>query len=145
MSVISNSVWPHRQQPTRLWYPWDSPGKNTGVGCHFLLQCAKVKSLSRVWLLATPWTAAYQAPPPMGFSKQEYWSRVALPSPSLPMSHLESPIHVYIQAKSAESCFPFHSVEWKSWKPRKEKFLSKQSVIRKFDPSLLFRNLVFVL
>ena len=105
----------------------------------------KGKSLRHVWLLATPWTAAYQAPPPMGFSKQEYWSRVALPSPSLPMSHLESPIHVYIQAKSAESCFPFHSVEWKSWKPRKEKFLSKQSVIRKFDPSLLFRNLVFVL
>ena len=34
----------------------------------------KVKSLSRVWLLATPWTAAYQAPPPMGFSRQEYWS-----------------------------------------------------------------------
>ena len=43
----------------------------------------KVKSLSRVlaWLLATPWTAAFQAPPSMGFSRQEYWSRV--PSPSL--------------------------------------------------------------
>ena len=35
---------PHRQQPTRLPHPWDSPGKNTGVGCHFLLQCMKVKS-----------------------------------------------------------------------------------------------------
>ena len=69
---------PHRRQPTRLPRPWDSPGKNTGVGCHFLLQCMKVKmqvkSLSRVWLLATPWTAAYQAPPSMGFSRQEYWS-----------------------------------------------------------------------
>ena len=41
----------------------------------------KVKSLSRVWLFATPWTAAYQAPPPMGFSRQEYWSGVPLPSP----------------------------------------------------------------
>ena len=41
----------------------------------------KVKSLSRVWLLATPWTAAYQAPPSMGFSRQEYWSGVPLPSP----------------------------------------------------------------
>ena len=40
----SNSVRPHRQQPTRLLCPWDSPGKNTGVGCHFLLQCMKVKS-----------------------------------------------------------------------------------------------------
>ena len=41
----------------------------------------KVKSLSRVWLLVTPWTAAYQAPPSMGFSRQEYWSGVPLPSP----------------------------------------------------------------
>ena len=42
----------------------------------------KVKSLSRVWLFETPWTAAYQAPPSMGFSRQEYWSGVPLPSPS---------------------------------------------------------------
>ena len=41
----------------------------------------KLKSLSRVWLLATPWIAAYQAPPSMGFSRQEYWSGVPLPSP----------------------------------------------------------------
>ena len=41
----------------------------------------KVKSLSHVWLLATPWTAAHQAPPSMGFSRQEYWSGVPLPSP----------------------------------------------------------------
>ena len=39
---------PHRRQPTRLPRPWDSPGKNTGVGCHFLLQCLKVKSESEV-------------------------------------------------------------------------------------------------
>ena len=43
----------------------------------------KVKSLIRVWLLATPWTAAYQAPPSMGFSRQEYWSRVPLASPMI--------------------------------------------------------------
>ena len=78
---MSDSVRPHRRQPTRLPCPWDSPGKNTGVGCHFLLQCMKVKLLSRVWLLATPWTAAYQAPPSMGFSKQEYWSGVPTASP----------------------------------------------------------------
>ena len=129
---MSNSVQPHRQQPTRLPRPWDSPGKNTGVGCHFLLQrmkgksesevtqscptlsnpmgCSppgssihgifqarvlewgaisfsnawkwkvKVKSLSQVWLFAT---AAHQAPPSMGFSRQEYWSGVPLPSPRL--------------------------------------------------------------
>jgi len=45
---VSNSVWPHRWQPTRLPHPWDYPGKNTGVGCHFLLQCMKVKSESEV-------------------------------------------------------------------------------------------------
>ena len=45
---MSNSVWLHRQQPTRLLCTWDSPGKNTGVGCHFLLQCMKVKSESEV-------------------------------------------------------------------------------------------------
>ena len=45
-SVVSNSVRPHRRQPTRLPHPWDSPGKNTGVGCHCLLQCMKVKSES---------------------------------------------------------------------------------------------------
>ena len=45
---MSNSVRPHRRQPTRLRRPWDSPGKNTGVGCHFLLQCMKVKSESEV-------------------------------------------------------------------------------------------------
>ena len=47
-SVVSNSVRPHRQQPTRLPHPWDSPGKNTGVGCHFPLQCMEVKSESQV-------------------------------------------------------------------------------------------------
>ena len=41
-------MWPHRRQPTRLPRPWDSPGKNTRVGCHFLLQCRKVKSESEV-------------------------------------------------------------------------------------------------
>ena len=83
---------PHRRQPTRLPHPWDSPGKNTGVGCHFLLQCMQVESESEVTqpcpTLATPWTAAYQAPPSMGLSRQEYWSGVPLPSP---VSHLGSP------------------------------------------------------
>ena len=45
---MSDSVRPHRRQPTRLPHPWDSPGKNTGVGCHFLLQSMKVKNESEV-------------------------------------------------------------------------------------------------
>ena len=47
-SVVSDSVWSHRRQLIRLPRPGDSPGKNTGVGCHFLLQCVKVKSESEV-------------------------------------------------------------------------------------------------
>ena len=137
---------PHRQQPTRLPCPWDPPGKNTGVGCHFLLQCmkvksecevaqscltlrdpmdcslpdssihgifqarvlewgaisfsnawkwkVKVKSISLVQFLAIPWTAAYQTPLSLGFSRQEYWSGVPLPSPgdlSNPWVEPESP------------------------------------------------------
>ena len=65
-------MWPRRRQPTRLPHPWDSPGKNTRVGCHFLLQRMKVKSESKIAQSvrpsATPWTAAFQAPPSMGFS-----------------------------------------------------------------------------
>ena len=45
---MSDSVRPHRRQPTRLHHPWDSPGQDTGVGCHFLLQCMKVESESEV-------------------------------------------------------------------------------------------------
>ena len=81
---MSDSVRPHRRQPTRLPRSWDSPGKNTGVGCHFLLQCMKVKSEREVTqscpTLSDPWTAAHQTPPSMGFSRQEYWSGVPLPS-----------------------------------------------------------------
>ena len=47
-SVVSDSVRPHRRQPTSLPRPWDFPGKNTGVGCHFLLHCMKLKSESEV-------------------------------------------------------------------------------------------------
>ena len=136
---MSNSVRPQRGQPTRVPRPWDSPGKNTGVDCHCLLQCMKVKSesevaqscptpidpmdcslpgssvhgifqarvpewgaisfsrgsslclisllllllsrFSHVQLCATPETAAHQAPPSLGFSRQEHWSGLPFPSP----------------------------------------------------------------
>ena len=106
-------VWPH---------PWDSPGKNTGVGCHFLLQCIKVKSeseVSSVRLLATPWTTAYQAPPSMGFSRQEYWSGVPLPSLPEPKFWAD-----FIIARSTfpACCVIFHPVQvaglmgqWSGW------------------------------
>ena len=84
-SVLSNSVWPHGRQPTRLLRPWDSPGKNTGVGCHFLLQCMKVESESEVTqsclTLSDPMDCSLPGPPSVGFSGQQYWSGVPLPSP----------------------------------------------------------------
>ena len=82
---MADSVRPHRWQPTRLPRPGDSPGKNTGVGCHSSSNAwkwrVKVKSLSHVQLLATPWTAAHQGPLSMGFSRQGYCSGVPLSSP----------------------------------------------------------------
>ena len=82
---MSDSVRPHRRQPTRLPRPWDSPGKNTGEGCHFLLQCMKVKSEREVAqsypTLSDPMDCSLQAPPSMGFSRQVCWSGGPLPSP----------------------------------------------------------------
>ena len=63
-SVVSDSVRPHGLQPTRLPRPWDSPGKNTGVRCHFLLQCMEVKSESEVpQLCLTFWDPMNCSPP----------------------------------------------------------------------------------
>ena len=61
---MSNSVQPHRRQPTRLPRPWDSPGKNTGVGCHFLLHCVKVKSESEVTQLGPTGSNPMDCSPP---------------------------------------------------------------------------------
>ena len=96
---MSDSVRPHRRQPTRLRHPWDSPGKNTGVGCRLLLQCMKVKSETDSEV-ATPWTAAHQAPLSMDFSRQEYWGGLPFPSPGdLPDPGIE-PVSPTLQADS---------------------------------------------
>ena len=106
---MSDSVRPHRWQPTGLFCPWDSPGKNTGVGCHFLLRCIKVKSESEVAqscpTLSDPMDCvAYQAPPSMGVSRQEYWSGVPLPSP------IKLIIYIYI------CIFFFNCPRWHNWR-----------------------------
>ena len=79
VSVVSDSVRPQRRQPTRLPRPWDSPGKNTGVGCHFLLQCVKVKSESEVALahskcLITITYYCYQSK----YHQQQFYQRYGL-------------------------------------------------------------------
>ena len=113
---MSDSVRPHRQQPTRLPCPWDSPGKNTGlewVAISFSNAWkwkVKVKSLIRVRLLVTPWTAAYQTPLSMGFSRQEYWSGVPLPSPVYFWVTIKSPIPPFLLYKIFLSCWICNSV-----------------------------------
>ena len=77
------------------------------MGCHFLLQCMKVKSESKVTqscaTLATPWTAAYQAPPSMGFSRQEYWSGVPWPSLNRRSLPIKYPADPNVQGESTTS------------------------------------------
>ena len=75
-------MWPHRWQPTRVPHPWDSPGKNTGVGCHFLLQCMKVEIenefVQSCPTLSDPMDCSLPGSLSMEFSRQEYWSGVPL-------------------------------------------------------------------
>ena len=79
------TVRPHRSQPTRLPHPWDSPGKNTGVRCHFLLQCMKVKSESEVAQSCPtrrdPMDCSLPGFSIHGILYQQYWSGLPLPSP----------------------------------------------------------------
>ena len=86
-SVVSDSVRPHRRQPTRLPVPGILQARTLEWAATSFSNAwkwkVKVKSLSCVRLWATPWTAAHQAPPSMGFSRQEYWSGVPLPSLAL--------------------------------------------------------------
>ena len=84
-SVVSDSVPPHTRQPTRLRRPWDSPGKNTGVGCHFLLQCMKVKIESEVTqscpTLRDPKDCSPPGSPVPGILEARVLEGVPLPSP----------------------------------------------------------------
>ena len=77
--------------PTRLPCPWDSPGKNTGVGCRFLLQGMKVKSESEVaqscLTLSDPMDCSLPGSSVHRFSRQQYWSGVPLPSPGGSIKH----------------------------------------------------------
>ena len=116
--IESDSVRPHRWQPTRLPHPWDSLGKNTGVGCHFLLQCMKVKSQSEVaqsrLTLSDLMDYSLPGPPSMGFSRQEYWSvlskycRVQVFPASLVKELVFSPLHIL-------ACFVKDKVSIGAW------------------------------
>ena len=86
ISIVAKKAFDKIQQPTWLRHPRDSPGLSTGVGCHFPLQCMKAKSESEVaqscLTLSDPMDCSLPGSSlPMGFSRQEYWSGLPLPSP----------------------------------------------------------------
>src|SRR5574340_24582 len=87
-----------RRQPTRLPHPWDSPGKNTGVGCHFLIQCMKVKSESEVAQSCPTLRDPMECSPPVSSVQGIFQARSGLPLPSL-LQYLYFPIHVAIVSK----------------------------------------------
>ena len=101
--LLCLTVWPHRRQPTRFAVPGVLQVRTLEwVAVSFsnaLKWKVEVKSLSRVWLLATPWTAAHWAPPSMGLSRQEYWSGVPSPSP------------VNVELKPKERCWLFDDLQ----------------------------------
>ena len=98
---MSNSVRPHRRQPTRLLHPWDSPGKNAGVCCHFLLQCMKVKSESEVAQLCPTLSDSMDCSPPgssvHGIFLEEYWGGLSfLPPGDLPKKLHDAAVSYYL-------------------------------------------------
>ena len=95
---MSDSVQPQRRQPTRLPRPWDSPGKNTGVGCHFLLQCVKVKSENQVAQSCPTRSNLMDWSLPSSSIHGIFQARVlewgAIAFSALPLSHVGKPINI---------------------------------------------------
>ena len=136
---MSDSVRPHRRQPTRLPVPGILQARTLEwVAISFSNAWkwkVKGKSLSRVWLLATAWTAAYQAPPSMVFSRREYWSGFWT-APKVSLDVCQS-IQECVRVCSCEELFsisngsfPFHflsysllNMEWKAHLRLKSKIL----------------------
>ena len=101
---MSDSVQPHRRQPTRFPRPWDSPGKNTGVGCHFLLQCMKVESASEVAQSCLTLSDPMDCSPPGSSIHGIFWATVLewgaiayshclLQTALIPLFHIPHPVH----------------------------------------------------
>jgi len=115
---MSDSVRPHRRQPTRLPHPWDSPGKNTGVGCHFLLQCMKVKSESEVTqscpTLSNPMDCSPSGSSVHGIFQARVleWGAIAF-----------SDIHIYISHMCIYICMDIVVVQSTSWTATHQVFL----------------------
>ena len=108
---MSNSMRPHRRQPTRLPRPWDSPGKNTGVGCHFLLHYMKVKSESEVAQSCLTLFDLMDCSLPGSFVHGIFQSRVlewgAIAFSNLPLPSLNLKNHLPLPGSSEDTCYLF--------------------------------------
>ena len=123
---MSDSVRPHRWQPTRLPRPWDSPGKNTGVGCHFFLQCIKVRSESEVAQLCLTLSNPMDCGPPGSSvhgifqARVLEWGAIAFSSPSSRSKKISPELfnssifnhskNTPLKMKSGVSCKSLHSL-----------------------------------
>ena len=95
---------PHRRQPTRLHHPWDSPGKNTGVGCHFLLQRMKVKRESEVAQLCLTLRDPMDCSPPGSSAHGIFQARVLEYSAIAWICVYLRLIHIVVQQKPTQHC-----------------------------------------
>ena len=126
---MSDSVRPHRRQPTRPHRPWDSPGKNTGVGCHFLLQCMKVKSESEVTqscqTLSNPMDCSLPGSSVHGIFQARVLEWVAIAFSAVPAEHgvkvkvkvkscltLHNPMDCSLSGSSVHGIFQARVLEW---------------------------------
>ena len=123
---MPDSVRPHRRQPTRLLCPWDSPGKNTGVGCHFLLQCMKVKSESEVTqscpTLSDPiyWNLPSSSVHGIFRARVLEWGAIAF-SDDQPRQHIKKQRHYFVDKGpySQPMVFPVVMYGCESWTIKK--------------------------
>ena len=155
---MSDSVRPHRQQPIRLPGPWDSPGKNAGVGCHFLLQCMKTKSESKVAqscpTLSDPMDCSLPGSSVHGFSRQEHWSGVPCPSPVTQRTIQCDLLCLYALTQAYTHTYKYmqtHKSGQSSWNRKKKRSICREChignewVILLEDFTSYLRNLAFML
>ena len=138
---MSDSVRPHRRQPTRLPHPWDSPGKNTGVGCHFLLQCMKVKRESEVAQSCPTLSNSMDCSPPGSSvhgifqARVREWgaivfSRYGHEEPHIPISRCWMIFwyyhSIYQKMMKIETGVPAPPFRWKTLQKRRKKVTEKR-------------------
>ena len=117
---MSDSVRPHRWQSTRLRHPWDSPGKNTGMGCHFLLQCMKVKSESEVAqscpTLCDPMDCSLPGSSVHGTfqARVPEWGAIAF-SDNQPRQHIKKQRHYFVNKGPSSQGYGFSSSHVWMW------------------------------